>query len=167
MRAQGRGHQHAQIRSRIEGLLVWLRNCSRPPVRLSATARRAQEIAEARPPEALPAALDDDANPAGDGVPNLLKYALGLNPLAPATTGLPGFSLNGSFADFSFTRLRDATDITYIVERSETLAPASWQPIWTSATDPYPDDSSRILEVISRDESGSTKVFYRLNVTRD
>ena len=72
----------------------------------------------------------DNATPANDGISNLMKYALGLNPLVPYSgSGLPTVGRSGYFSIFGYTRLRDATDITYRVERSPDLTPLSWQEI--------------------------------------
>lgn len=66
-----------------------------------------------------------NATPADDGIPNFLKYALGLSPLQNSTGGLPQGqvqSLGGSrYITLRFTRLRAATDVTYTVQASENL----------------------------------------------
>lgn len=122
-------------------------------------------IATARPPAAPPAYTSDGANPTGDSIPNLMKYALGLNPnlALSRTAGLPTFSANGTTLGFAFTRLRDASDITYRVERSFNLS--SWSETWSSATDPYIGTDPTTTELI---ESANTwpKVFFRLRITR-
>jgi hypothetical protein len=63
------------------------------------------------------------ASPAGDRVSNLIKYALGLNPLAPATAAqLPLGSIqsyNGTnYLTLTINRSADPVDLTYIVEVS-------------------------------------------------
>lgn len=70
------------------------------------------------------------ADPDGDALPNLLEYALALDPLASSTAGQPRASLvttNGSnFLAMTFSFVTLATDITYTVEVSPDLA--TWQP---------------------------------------
>lgn len=65
----------------------------------------------------------DTANPAGDGVPNLLKYALGLNP-TESTNGpwmQSGIGADGNF-ELTYTRPDPASaDILYQVENSSDL----------------------------------------------
>jgi hypothetical protein len=68
----------------------------------------------------------DNANPSGDGVPNLVKYALGLDPFAAVTTNqLPVGSLetnNGSqYLTLTVNRAAAAPDVSYIVEVSGDL----------------------------------------------
>ncbi len=131
------------------------------------SSNRIAALAAARPAEAFPAFAADNASPAGDGVPNLLKYALGLSPTAPATSAaLPGGGINGTFYDFGFTRLRDATDITYRVDRSTDLSPGSWQEVWNSTGNPYTSAAPSTLEVRSFDATEQDRSFYRLRVTR-
>ena len=50
-----------------------------------------------------------------DGMPNLLKYALGLNPLLAATNPITGDIATG-FLRLTIPRNTNATDITYLIE---------------------------------------------------
>lgn len=61
------------------------------------------------------------ANPLGDGVSNLLKYALGLDPHAPTTNGLPVMETPGGSLTLTYTRMLAATDLLYQVEWSSDL----------------------------------------------
>lgn len=64
----------------------------------------------------------DEATPAGDGVPNLLKYALGLNPLVTAgRTSLPTFEWSGDFAALRVPRAGRREDVEYVVQFSSDL----------------------------------------------
>ncbi|HTS16784.1 MAG TPA: pyrrolo-quinoline quinone [Verrucomicrobiae bacterium] len=68
----------------------------------------------------------DTASPVGDGVPNLIKYALGLNPLTAAIgSQLPGPSIiqsNGlSYLALTVNRSAEPSDITYTVQVSGDL----------------------------------------------
>ncbi|MEI8313187.1 MAG: LamG-like jellyroll fold domain-containing protein, partial [Verrucomicrobiota bacterium] len=122
-------------------------------------------LATARPPTAPPSYTSDTGNPSGDGVPNLMKYALGLNPNLALTnsSGLPTFSANGTTLGYAFTRVKDASDITYQVERSFDLS--SWSEIWSSATDPYIGTDPTTTELIES-ENIWPKVFFRLRITK-
>jgi phosphodiesterase/alkaline phosphatase D-like protein len=66
------------------------------------------------------------ATPAGDGISNLMKYALGMNPMVGATAGLPVLGtaiVNGAnCATFTYTKTDSATDITYYPEWSSDLS---------------------------------------------
>lgn len=88
------------------------------------------------------AAAADTATPANDGIANLLKYALGLNPTLPfgSLNGLTGVGQgssasrgltdatqsNNHHATFSFRRI-DPVNVTYVVQASDNLAdPSAW-----------------------------------------
>lgn len=69
-----------------------------------------------------------------DGIPNLMEYALGLNPTVANRAGLPVVILKSYggplFLSMTFTRSAVATDLTYIVEGSPDLT--SWSNCATS-----------------------------------
>lgn len=124
------------------------------------------KLVAAGPPTPLPAYTADTANPSGDGIVNLMKYALGLNPLITTTTGLPTFSLQSSLFNYQFTRMRDASDISYCVETTHDLMSNSWTEVWLSATNAYPGTEPSVLETVPIDIGGSTNGFFRLRITR-
>jgi hypothetical protein len=66
------------------------------------------------------------ADPANDGIPNLLKYAFNLNPTESEVQGLPVASMMApgdgkSYLTISYTQLQSATDILYTVQVSSDL----------------------------------------------
>lgn len=63
-----------------------------------------------------------DANPAKDGVPNLLKYAFGLDPNVNSVAGLPESGFGGGFLTLTYTQVIAATDLVYTVEWSPDLS---------------------------------------------
>jgi hypothetical protein len=109
----------------------------------------------------------DTASPAGDGVPNLIKYALGLNPTTPATGSqlsvesiLP---VSGqSYLSLTVNRTAQATDVTYIVEVSSNLV------TWTSGP-PFTVTVSNVsTQLVVRDNTpvgSATSRFIRLHVS--
>jgi len=110
----------------------------------------------------------DDGEPAQDGVPNLLKYALGLPPKAPATSGLPTLastiSSGHSYLTLSFTDLPSLTDITYTVQVSSDLL--TWQ---SGSSYAIRTDNGTTNTATYRDLTAIGTVprhFLRLNVTR-
>jgi uncharacterized membrane protein len=78
-----------------------------------------------------PTLTDDTANPSGDGLPNLLKRAFGLDPRAPVSASerqrLPHGSIgeDGHF-HFSYLRQRAPREISYQPQTSFTLTSDSW-----------------------------------------
>lgn len=71
----------------------------------------------------------DTANPSGDGIANLMKYAVGTNPLVCSNSALPATSMQTisgqKYLTISFTRALAATDITCNVDVSGALS-GSW-----------------------------------------
>ena len=62
------------------------------------------------------------SNPAGDGITNLIKYALGLDPRSVSTAGLPKVGVKGSYLTLTYTRPVSVTDVTYDPQFSDDLA---------------------------------------------
>jgi hypothetical protein len=73
---------------------------------------------------AEPLVSGPNAAPAGDGVPNFAKYALGLLPFVPATQPLIGFRMEDGEGVLSYTRPATIPDVTYRVRVSTDLS--SW-----------------------------------------
>ena len=108
------------------------------------------------------------ANPPGDGVPNLLKYALGLNPLAPATPAeLPSGSLQSAggqiYLTLTINRAAEPLDVTYTVEVSTNLLTG-----WVSGA-PYTITlTNTATQLVVQDTTpvpAATAQFMRLAVT--
>jgi hypothetical protein len=76
-------------------------------------------------------------NPAG--VPNLLAFALGLDPPEPAPTRLPELitvDVGGqSFPALRFKRWKSTPGLTYSLESSPSLQTSAWQPTGTTVTE--------------------------------
>ena len=63
----------------------------------------------------------------GDGLPNLLRYALDIDPAHPS--GFPGQVTGGVLTFHKRPAAVAAGDVTYALEISHTLAPGSWLPV--------------------------------------
>ena len=115
----------------------------------------------------------DLADPDGDGVVNLLEYALGLNPRAAGVSGLPtsGVStVNGSrYLTLTYTQVIAATDIVYTPQVSGDLA--TWSAgtgnVVAVSTTNNADGATQTVVVRDATALGSgARRFMRLLVTR-
>jgi hypothetical protein len=107
------------------------------------------------------------ADPDGDGLSNLLEYALGSSPLAAAPSAPWQMDLvqteqsTASHLTLSFNRIADPT-LNYVVESTADLA--TWTPIWSSS-----GAANQPGEVIVADPfeltAESPRRFLRLRVT--
>jgi len=110
----------------------------------------------------------DNGNPSGDGITNLVKYALGLTPGKPATSGMPSIgavTIGGkSYSTLTFTDQPALTDITYTVQVSTDLR--TWQSgsQYTLRTDNGTTNTAvyRALTPLA----GTPTQFMRLIITR-
>ncbi|MEX2606522.1 MAG: reprolysin-like metallopeptidase [Kiritimatiellia bacterium] len=129
-----------------------------------------------------PAELTDDtlthdtASPSGDGVPNLLKRALGLDPLLSVHThpdqaaALPKLTRdeNGHLL-YTFRRLRSPGDLTYTPRATLSLSDIEWDPTLLEILDVTPLDDD-FEEVILRSTSPVTaleQLYLRLKAERE
>ena len=108
----------------------------------------------------------DGASPAGDGVANLIKYALGLDPFTPApAAALPAGSLtedpNQRYPTLTVNRTAQAADISYVVQVSGDLRNWFSGPAYTTTLADTP------TQLVVRDNTpvGSTPRFMRLAIS--
>ena len=109
----------------------------------------------------------DTANPAGDGVPNLIKYALGLDPYTPAAASqLPTGSIQPdggqSYLTLTANSVAQASDVTYAVEVSGDLQTWASGPPFTVTLTNIP------TQIIVRDNipfGGALMRFIHLRVS--
>jgi hypothetical protein len=108
------------------------------------------------------------ASPAGDGVPNLIKYALGLNPTNLATAAqLPvgGIQPDGgtNYLTLTVNRATQPSDVTYIVEVTSDLTAG-----WVSGPPNTVTLSNTATQLVVRDNTpqpAASMQFIRLRVT--
>ncbi len=105
-----------------------------------------------------------NATPHGDGVPNLVKFALGLPGNSPAApSALPTAALVPVTAELEFQFHRATDDVRYVVESSTTLAPDSWTEEYTieKNTDPGSVGENILVDIPMGTD---TRKFLRLRV---
>lgn len=116
----------------------------------------------------------DLADPDGDGIPNLLERALGLDPRVPYGESASGGSLpevtleEDGHLYFVIRRLRSPRDIHYIPEASLTLGPGSWddgllEKVEVNVID---DDFEEVVLRTTMPVSEEERAFARLRVAR-
>lgn len=127
----------------------------------------------------------DLANPSGDGMPNLLKYALGLDPTirsAPPTPSCQSYNGGGTRLSLSFTRLSYPPDVTLEVQTADSLS-GPWTTIASSSNGGafaaaasfdagivqevvYPSSARDVLVYDTVPMAQATRRFMRLKVSR-
>lgn len=112
--------------------------------------------------------LFPNATPAGDGVSNLVKYALGIDPNKAdvevtdgTNSGLPASQVNGGFMTFTFVKDTSKVDLTYTVESCGDIA--SWQAVTTGILETALI-GTKVRVVVTIPVNG--RLFCRLAVTK-
>ena len=106
-------------------------------------------------------AAADTAINTSDGMPNLLKYALGLNPLVPAANPVVG-DISTGYLRLTAPKNPDATDISFLVELATNVAGP-----WTTSGTTVDQNTSTLLQAhYNTPVSSSTEAFIRLHITR-
>ena len=121
-------------------------------------------------PGVSPEQMADEADPDGDGVPNLLEYALGSGPMASGDAARPaaGTAAGGAGAEetwltLGFSRVADPA-LRYVVEAADGLA-GPWTPIWESSGTANTAGPVTVTDPMAMG-GGRTARFLRLRVER-
>jgi len=112
-----------------------------------------------------PAIRGNTANPAKDGIPNLMKYALGLNPAIaypPNLSGLPtqAIVIGDTGEHLSVTFNAAATDVVYNVQATSDLL--NWTTVYLSSLG---QTTGTVTVIDTVPVLSSTGRFMRLNIT--
>ena len=112
-----------------------------------------------------PAISGDLATPAHDGITNLMKYALGLDPMTSGAGSLPTVSEQGGYLTLTYRKNKSATDVTYTVQATGFLVGNSWLPATTVVSE---TDGGSFWLVTVRDNVtyAGTQRFMRLQVSK-
>ena len=106
------------------------------------------------------------ADPDGDGLANLLEFALFLNPAIPSQWE-GQLSISEGVMEYTYTRARSAAGISYHVERSDSLADGSWSEQDVIETIVLPDTHPDRQTIKASAPLGmGGKRFIRLRVTQ-
>ncbi len=113
-----------------------------------------------------------NATPAGDGIPNLLKYALHLPPKINGAAGMPTMSTvsagGQNYLALTYTKVLAATDLTYTVETSGDLSAWAADGGSTAVVSATNNPDSQTQTVVVRDltpKGTATRRFLHLKVT--
>lgn len=106
------------------------------------------------------------ASAAGDGISNLVRFALGVAPYESAAARLPRIEVANGIVNFTFPYQPQLRGLRWTMETSTDLS------TWTNASDLF--DSRTVTEFPSGDDwmqvqdtPGDTGRFYRLRITED
>jgi len=104
----------------------------------------------------------DTANPARDGIVNLLKYALGLNPLK--TSQLPNsmVGMENGYLTLTVSKNPEATDVSLVAESTGELAANLWS---NSTTTTLLNDTGTFMARDNVSINSASRRFIRLRVT--
>lgn len=100
----------------------------------------------------------DLADPDGDGVANILEYALGTNPTTPASAAAPVGELSGGNYVVRYTRPTSTTDVTYTVQQSTDLL------TWTNVASAVESSNSATATHAVSVSATLPRQFFRLVV---
>lgn len=108
-----------------------------------------------------------EADPDRDGLPNLLEYALNLNPKSAEPSAAPVLGTGGGALTLTYTRRKDVVDLVYTVEVSGDLQTWSSGASHTQELSVTAMDAQRDQVVVADRTpiAGSGKRFIRLRVT--
>ncbi|MEI8340912.1 MAG: hypothetical protein WCH43_05160, partial [Verrucomicrobiota bacterium] len=115
----------------------------------------------------------DLANPSGDGISNLMKYALNLNPKTNGLAGLPVGAVaatgSGNYMQLTYTRPISAPDLAYIPEVSGDLNNWYSGPGYISTVSVTNNPDGLTQTVVVQDltsVNSATRRFMRLRVNK-
>lgn len=126
-------------------------------ITVTLTPTQTWQVAEFGANAGNPAIAGDDADPDGDGLKNLLEYALGTNPNTCNTSGIL-HDMETNHLRLTINKNPAATDIAFTVETCGNFSD------WSSATTVVETNTANQLVV--RDTLTGVRRFIRLKVTR-
>jgi hypothetical protein len=107
----------------------------------------------------------DAADWSGAGIPNLLAFALNINPLSPSPALLPAVSSGSNYLTLTYSPNPAASDVTYTVQASTDLIHWSTTNIQSTSNPPSAPPGS-VSWLYSQPIGAAGCLFMRLQVTR-
>jgi PKD repeat protein len=112
------------------------------------------------------AIIGPTADPDSDGIANLLEFALQTTPKEGNALDTR-FEVVGANIEFTYTRSRAASGVSYLLEWSDSLAAGTWSTVGVVQTDISADSNSPQQTIKATVPAGTgTKRFVRLRVTQ-
>lgn len=119
------------------------------------------------PEELADSAISDElASPAGDGITNLMKYALALDPKKCGLSGLPTTADRDGYLTLTYRKNKLASDVTYTVMAGDTLSVYSWNEAITVISQTDKNDYWLLTVRDNQTQAGHPTRFMRLKVTK-
>jgi hypothetical protein len=116
-----------------------------------------------------PAKAGPADDPDGDGVPNLLEYAFGLDPVSPGNYGKGGgqMLISNTASNFVVTYRKQmwTVDLTYQLQTSTDLG-STWTSVPTTPTPIATEGEVQSMRVTVPKLAGESRRFFRMLVTR-
>ncbi len=113
----------------------------------------------------------DDAMPAGDGIPNLMKYAFNLKAFVPGGNGLPVVAVQNIsslyYLTITYTQVLFDTDISYTVQVSSDMATWNSGPACTAQVGSPIDNGDGTQTITAQDLmpiTSATNQFIRIQI---
>lgn len=110
-----------------------------------------------------------NADPDGDGVPNVMEYARGTDPNSPAVSpGTISFE-SGEKVRITFRMRADDPELNFVWEATDDLSSNNWNSdafVEVGERVPDPMDGAYELITVEADASSAAKIFARLRVSR-
>lgn len=113
-----------------------------------------------------PARSDALATPAHDGITNLMKYALALEPMLCGTDSLPTVARRDGYLTLTYRKNKQATDLTYTVQAVDDLAAGTWAPATAVVSQADQGDHWLVTVQDTVPYAGQALRFMRLRVSK-
>jgi len=113
-----------------------------------------------------PSISGEQATPAGDGVTNLMKYALALAPKVSGVGDLPTADVSEGYITLTYRKNKLATDVTYTVMAGNDLSVSSWSEATTMLSQTDEGDYWLVTVRDNVTQTGHPTRFMRLKVVK-